>query len=98
MPATKHDCNNWPKRLPSEYFQEQVYATFFNDAVGGHILSWWGEDNCMWSNDFPHGNSTWPQSREVVARDLGQLPAKIRAKLVRENLARLYKVPVPEPV
>ena len=28
--------------LPSEYFQRQMYATFFNDAVGGHLLSWWG--------------------------------------------------------
>ena len=63
------------KKLPSEYFHGQVYATFFNDAVGGHILSWWGADNCMWSNDFPHGNSTWPHSREIVARDMGDLPA-----------------------
>ena len=62
------------KKLPSEYFHGQIYTTFFNDAVGGHILSWWGADNCMWSNDFPHGNSTWPNSRQVVARDLGDLP------------------------
>lgn len=86
------------KKLPSEYFHEQVYTTFFNDAVGGHILSWWGADNCMWSNDFPHGNSTWPNSRQVVARDLGDLPAERRAKLVRENVARLYHIPVPSPV
>ena len=71
---------------PSEYFHKQIYTTFFNDAVGGHILSWWGQDNCMWSNDFPHGNSTWPNSRHVVARDLGDLPAPLRAKLVRENV------------
>ncbi len=52
----------------------------------------------MWSNDFPHGNSTWPNSREVVARDLGDLPAKLRAKLVRENVAKVYNIPVPTPV
>jgi hypothetical protein len=52
----------------------------------------------MWSNDFPHGNSTWPNSRYVVARDLGDLPAPVRAKLVRENVARLYNIPVPTPV
>jgi hypothetical protein len=52
----------------------------------------------MWSNDFPHGNSTWPKSREVVARDLGDLPANLRAKLVRENVARLYNIAVPSPV
>ena len=86
------------KKLPSEYFHNQIYTTFFNDAVGGHILSWWGADNCMWSNDFPHGNSTWPNSRQVVARDLGDLPAPLRAKLVRENVARLYNIPVPSPV
>jgi predicted TIM-barrel fold metal-dependent hydrolase len=85
------------RRLPSEYFHEQVYATFFNDAVGGHMLSWWGADNCMWSNDFPHGNSTWPNSGEVVARDLGELPPATRAKLVRENVARLYGIGIPSP-
>jgi predicted TIM-barrel fold metal-dependent hydrolase len=86
------------KKLPSEYFHNQIYTTFFNDAVGGHILSWWGIDNCMWSNDFPHGNSTWPNSRRVVARDLGDLPAGSRAKLVRENVARLYNIAVPSPI
>jgi predicted TIM-barrel fold metal-dependent hydrolase len=83
-------------KLPSEYFNRQVYATFFNDSVGAHFLSWWGADNCMWSNDFPHANSTWPHSREVVARDLGHLPADVRAKLLRENVARLYNMPVPD--
>ena len=83
-------------KKPSEYFNRQVYATFFNDAVGAHNLAWWGVDNCMWSNDYPHANSTWPHSREVVARDLGNLPPETRAKLVRENVARLYGMSIPE--
>ncbi|MFQ5682505.1 MAG: amidohydrolase family protein [Candidatus Binatia bacterium] len=85
-------------KRPSEYFNRQVYVTFFNDAVVGHLFSWWGEDNCMWSNDFPHANSTWPYSREVVSRDLGYLSPEARAKLVRENVARLYNMPVPKAV
>ena len=86
------------RRLPSEYFHDQVSATFFNDAVGARLLSWWGADNCMWSNDYPHGNSTWPHSGEIVARDLGSLPAETRAKVLRENVARLYGLTVPEPI
>ncbi len=78
--------------LPSEYFNRQVYATFFNDAVGGRILSWWGADNCMWSNDYPHGNSTWPKSREIVSRDMGALPPDVRAKLLHENVEKLYGI------
>jgi len=79
-------------KVPSEYFNRQVYATFFNDSVGGHNLGWWGVDNCMWSNDYPHPNSTWPHSLEVIERDLGHLPAEARAKLVRENVVKLYKM------
>jgi predicted TIM-barrel fold metal-dependent hydrolase len=86
------------KKAPSEYFHDQIYTTFFNDGVGGHMLSWWGEDNCMWSNDYPHGNSTWPNSREIVARDMADLPAEKRAKLLRENVAKLYGLKIPEPI
>ena len=52
----------------------------------------------MWSNDFPHGNTTWPNSRQVVSRDLGDLPAGLRAKLLRKNVAKLYNMPIPEPM
>jgi predicted TIM-barrel fold metal-dependent hydrolase len=83
---------------PSEYFGRQVYATFFDDAAGGHNFSWWGADNCMWSNDYPHPNSTWPNSRQVIARDLGHLSDETRAKLVRENVAQLYGLRVLTPV
>ena len=86
------------EKPPSFYFNRQIYATFFNDPIGGHILSAWGVDNCMWSNDFPHPNSTWPHSREVIARDLGHLPAESRTKLVRSNVVCLYDLKIPEPL
>jgi predicted TIM-barrel fold metal-dependent hydrolase len=80
-------------KSPSEYFRRQVYATFFNDHVGGRLFSWWGADNCMWSNDYPHQNSTWPRSREVIDRDMGHLPAGDRRKLLSQNCAELYRLP-----
>jgi predicted TIM-barrel fold metal-dependent hydrolase len=82
-------------KLPSEYFKRQVYATFFNDHVGGRLFSWWGSDNCMWSNDYPHQNSTWPNSRDVIARDMGHLPAADRAKLLNANVTQLYNLKIP---
>jgi len=82
-------------REPSEYFNRQVYATFFNDAAGAHNFNWWGVDNCMWSNDYPHANSTWPDSLKVIDRDLGHLPTEDRAKLVRENVVKLYDMKLP---
>ncbi|HEX3246118.1 MAG TPA: amidohydrolase family protein [Chloroflexota bacterium] len=84
---------------PSESFNRQVYFTFFNDGVGARAFQWgWGVDNCMWSNDFPHGNTTWPNSREIIARDLSMLPDDVRARLLRENVARLYNLTIPAPI
>jgi hypothetical protein len=49
----------------------------------------------MWSNDYPHQNSTWPNSRDVIARDMGHLLAADRAKLLNTNVTKLYNLTVP---
>jgi predicted TIM-barrel fold metal-dependent hydrolase len=77
---------------PSEYFERQGYATFFKDAVAGQSFAFWGQDNCMWSNDFPHENTTWPNSSQVIQDTLGHLPQDILSKLLYENAERLYGV------
>jgi len=73
-----------------------VFATFFNDPPSRWMLQDWGFDSCMWSNDYPHPNSTWPHSREVIARDLGHLTPDIRKKLLSETVSRLYAIAVEE--
>jgi predicted TIM-barrel fold metal-dependent hydrolase len=83
---------------PSEYFFRQFYATFFNDPPARWIFGTWGSNNLMWSNDYPHPNSTWPQSRDVIARDLGHVSEGTRARLLRENVRELYKLPALTPV
>ena len=86
------------ERQPSDYFYRQVYATFFRDPTSAHLFDWRGADNCMWSNDYPHPNSTWPHSREVIARNLGHLPAETKAKLLRTTVQSLYGLKTPVPV
>jgi predicted TIM-barrel fold metal-dependent hydrolase len=83
---------------PSEYVHRQVRVTFFNDAIGPLTLPFLGTDLLMWSSDYPHQNSTWPKSREVIARDLGSLPAADREKLISRNVAELHKLDIPEPI
>lgn len=86
------------KRYPGEYFTRQIFATFFNDPPSRLLFGNWGTDNFMWSNDFPHKNSTWPNSREVIARDMKHLSDADRGKLVHDNVVRLYKLPVIAPL
>jgi predicted TIM-barrel fold metal-dependent hydrolase len=80
------------KRRPSEIFAEHVYATFLEDYVGTRFFSWWGETNCMWSNDYPHFNMTFPHSRHVVEHHLAGLSKKTRQNLTRENAIRLFRL------
>jgi predicted TIM-barrel fold metal-dependent hydrolase len=82
-------------KLPSEYFYSQIFSTFFNDYVGGKMFSWWGADNCMWSNDYPHQNSTWPNSRQVIERDMVDVKPEVRRKLLFTNCEKLYNLKVP---
>jgi predicted TIM-barrel fold metal-dependent hydrolase len=81
------------KMPPSEYFKRQIFATFFNDPPSRMVFSSLGCDNFLWSNDFPHPNSTWPHSKDVVERDLGELSIEDRRKLVSGNTTQLYGLP-----
>ena len=81
-------------RKPSELFAEHVYGTFLEDYVGTRFLPWWGEKNCMWSNDYPHFNMTFPHSRENVIRHIGDLPHDVQVDLVRNNAVRLYNLDI----
>lgn len=84
--------------MPSEYFARQIFATFLEDEVGGHALEWWkaGQDNCMWSTDFPHSRTSWPHSRELMAKEIGHLSPDVIRKVVHDNAIRLYGLEVPE--
>ena len=84
--------------LPSEYFFRQFYATFFNDAPARWVFGSWGSNNLMWSNDYPHPNSTWPQSWAIITRDLAHVSDDTRSRLLRDNVRELYKLPTPTPV
>ena len=53
-----------------------------------------GEDNYMWGSDFPHTDSTWPHSRQVIEKDFAGVPDEVTHKIIFENAARLYNLQV----
>lgn len=93
--AAKSGRDNYPTHLnlkPSEYFHRQVYATYIDDPVAISTLELIGEDNLLWSSDYPHNASTWPRSQEIVERDFGHLARDVRRKVVRDNVMKLYQL------
>jgi predicted TIM-barrel fold metal-dependent hydrolase len=77
---------------PGFYFHRQVHATFQDDRVGVLMREHIGIGNLMWASDFPHSDSTWPNSREVIARDFAGVPEEHRRRIVAENAAALYGI------
>lgn len=75
---------------PSGYWRRNCRATYQSDRVGIRNLDLIGEHNVMWGSDFPHPDGVWPDSREFIQRELGELPEATRRKVVCENAARLY--------
>ena len=60
--------------LPSFYFHRNVFVTFIDetDAVTApQLRNRIGIENMMWSSDYPHPVTSWPNSRRVVAETLG---------------------------
>jgi predicted TIM-barrel fold metal-dependent hydrolase len=75
---------------PSEYWRRQCWATYQTDPVGLKLIDELGADKIMWGSDFPHPDGVWPDSREYIAREMADVPADVRRKIVCENAARLY--------
>jgi predicted TIM-barrel fold metal-dependent hydrolase len=82
------------RRRPSEIFAEHVFVTFLEDFAGTRNFAWWGQGSCLWSNDYPHFNMTFPHSRQNVARHLAGLPDDVCRRLVRDNAVELYHLDI----
>jgi len=46
----------------------------------------------MWANDFPHSDSTWPNSREILAKHAAHLTEDERNLVLHDNVAELYQL------
>jgi predicted TIM-barrel fold metal-dependent hydrolase len=77
---------------PSEYIRRQLWATFQDDPIGPMTWRFFGEDNYMWASDFPHTDSTWPHSQEVIAKNFAGVPKKVTKKITCDNAAKLYGI------
>jgi predicted TIM-barrel fold metal-dependent hydrolase len=75
---------------PSTYWFTNMAATFEEDELGLEMRERIGVDNLLWATDYPHPDSTWPESRRVVAEQFTSCTDEEVRKLVCDNATRMY--------
>ena len=62
------------KNPPSYYMDQNVYGVFLQDRIGIQLRHEPGGRNIMWASDYPHSETTFPRSREILLRDFAGVP------------------------
>lgn len=78
-------------KLPSEVFQEHVYTCFIDDRTAIKMRYDCGIDNMQWECDYPHSDSTWPNTPEVLWETVKDIPDEDIHKITWENACRAYR-------
>lgn len=76
--------------LPSDYWARNMFVEFMEDDLGVELRSHIGVENMLWGSDFPHAESTWPQSMQFLDRIFAGVPEADRRKITSENAAKLF--------
>jgi predicted TIM-barrel fold metal-dependent hydrolase len=77
--------------VPSDFFRQNVFLSFQEDAVGIQLRALLGVETLLWGSDYPHAESTFPRSRAIVERILQGVPDEEKAQIAGGNTARLYR-------
>jgi predicted TIM-barrel fold metal-dependent hydrolase len=87
-----HGGDEFGGKLPSEVFREHFLACFITDPSGLELRHRIGMDNIAWECDYPHTDTTWPESPEQAwgeLQDAGCTDEEIH-KITWENACRFF--------
>ncbi|RYD91896.1 MAG: amidohydrolase, partial [Sphingomonadales bacterium] len=83
------------KRKPSEYFKDHWHATYWFERAQGNlqaVVDAVGEDNILFSTDYPHPTCLYPAPLASAKENMSQLRETTQRKILGENAAKLYKL------
>ncbi|MCU1379140.1 MAG: putative metal-dependent hydrolase, TIM-barrel fold [Acidimicrobiales bacterium] len=79
--------------LPSFYFRRNVFLTFIEERIAlERLRDVIGVENMLWSTDFPHPVTSWPNSKKIIEEQLAGVPADERELILSGNAARVWNL------
>jgi len=78
------------RTMPSRTFFRNFWATFMIDTVGIQLRYRMNLDHLLWSTDYPHTGSDWPNNRVMIERDFRGVPRDEVRRMLHDNCKALY--------
>ena len=78
------------KKLPSEYYREHCYWGFLDDPIGVEMRHHIGVNRMMWATDFPHQESEFPHSMDVIEKVFEGVPEAEKRRMVAQNVIDFF--------
>jgi predicted TIM-barrel fold metal-dependent hydrolase len=79
------------KLKPSEYFRRQCWISTEHEKELPMIIDLIGDDNIVFSTDYPHGDSDFPRAVEEFL-EMDGVSKESQKKILWDNCARLYNL------
>jgi predicted TIM-barrel fold metal-dependent hydrolase len=79
--------------LPSSYFRNHMFGCFFRDKFGVRNLDSIGVDNVTFETDYPHNDTTWPDTKKFAMEMTADLDTLTTWKIIRGNAIKLLSLP-----
>jgi hypothetical protein len=79
------------KNPPSFYMDQNIYGSFLRDRIGIEMRNRPGGRNILWSSDFPHSETTFPNSLESIEEEFAGIPEDDVREMVGGRAAKLFQ-------
>jgi predicted TIM-barrel fold metal-dependent hydrolase len=84
--------NSTLEHEPSYYWDRNIYGSFIHDRVGVMMRGLPGAGNIMWSSDYPHSETTFPHSKDVIEKLFEGVPEDEKKMILSGRANRLYRL------
>ena len=94
--ASGTESKAWPSSMrPSEVLGRNFWFCSIDDPSVVSLRHKIGVDHIMVESDYPHADSSWPDTQLVLAEAWGELPDDELRAVACDNAARLFRHPLP---
>jgi len=92
MVSYRHMNNLEIEHVPGWYWEKHMMSAFMIDPLGLDLIDRIGAARVMWSNDYPHNESTWGYSQATIKQVVDKVGPADAAKMVASNVERFLGI------